>query len=485
MGHIFISYSHTDAEYAHALADSLHGMGLEVWIDARLDYGSQWPLEIQKQLDSCDAFILIMSPRSFASDWVQSELQRAKRKLKPIFPVLLEGDEPWLSVESTQFYDVRNGGFPDNKFYSALKRVVSVSQEAKTFNNMPKPTSNTAPVRRSQPKTNMGIILAVAGGAVLVSLVCLTVLFIKWFPGGTFSPPVVTATVEFVGSVIQENPVVETTPTEEQDSILVSSPTDTQFPPTFTAVPPTLTSTPYPVEITDDRGLTMRLVSAGEFTMGSNNGDTNEYPPHKVKLKAFYMDVYEVTNDEYRNCVDVGKCTSPAFSTLGGFLSSYYDNPQYGDYPVVYVNWLQARTYCAWRGAELPTEAQWEKAARGADGRTYPWGEGIGCTSSNYAYCVGTTSEVGRFRKGTSPYGLYDLSGNVWEWVADWYSETYYQNSPSPSDPSGPDVGTYRILRGGSFVDDENLQRSSFRNRDLPENYNWNIGFRCAKDAVP
>ena len=124
MGHIFISYSHKDTTYAHGLADHLRNMGFDIWMDERLDYGSQWPLEIQKQLDACAAFIILMTPRAFASEWVQSELQRAKRKLKPIFPLLLEGDEPWLSVESTQYYDVRKGDFPDARFYSALERVV-------------------------------------------------------------------------------------------------------------------------------------------------------------------------------------------------------------------------------------------------------------------------------------------------------------------------------------------------------------------------
>ena len=133
MGHIFISYSHKDTEYAHGLANNLQKTGLKIWIDERLDYGSQWPQEIQKQLDACDAFIIIMTPRSFASEWVQSELQRAKRKLKPIFPLLLEGDEPWLSVESTQFYDVRGEKLPDEKFYSAIRRTVSVSPNDTTL----------------------------------------------------------------------------------------------------------------------------------------------------------------------------------------------------------------------------------------------------------------------------------------------------------------------------------------------------------------
>lgn len=133
MGHIFISYSHKDMDYAYRLTQTLQASGFEVWIDTRLDYGSQWPREIQKRLDGCEAFILLMTPRSFASDWVQSELQRAKRKGKMIFPLLLEGDETWLSVESTQFYDVRGDRFPDARFFAALKRAVSVGPRDRTL----------------------------------------------------------------------------------------------------------------------------------------------------------------------------------------------------------------------------------------------------------------------------------------------------------------------------------------------------------------
>ena len=107
MSHIFISYSHKDSDYAHRLAEALEKKGISVWIDDRIDYGTQWPRVIQEYLDDCLAFIVIMTPRSFQSDWVQNELSRAKRKRKPIFPLLLEGDEPWLSVEATQYVDVR------------------------------------------------------------------------------------------------------------------------------------------------------------------------------------------------------------------------------------------------------------------------------------------------------------------------------------------------------------------------------------------
>jgi hypothetical protein len=168
MGHIFISYSHKDTKYAHALADHLKNIGFDVWIDERLDYGSQWPYEIQKQLDSCDAFLLVMTPRAFASDWVQSELQRAKRKRKPIFPLLLEGEEPWLSVESTQYYDVRGETLPDTRFYSAIQRAVSTSHHTTTPDQLPK---NIAKTDKPAPKMQRELLIAIVGGcaAVIVS----------------------------------------------------------------------------------------------------------------------------------------------------------------------------------------------------------------------------------------------------------------------------------------------------------------------------
>jgi TIR domain/Ricin-type beta-trefoil lectin domain len=175
MGHIFISYSHKDTKYAHGLAGHLKTMGFDVWIDERLDYGSQWPHEIQKQLDSCDAFLLIMSPRSFASDWVQSELQRAKRKLKPIFPLLLEREESWLSVQSTQYYDVRGGLFPDDRFYAAIKRVISINPQNTIWTRLPKSTvkTNTNPPRQ---KTGLIVTIIIAIATVITACAAIVIL---------------------------------------------------------------------------------------------------------------------------------------------------------------------------------------------------------------------------------------------------------------------------------------------------------------------
>jgi formylglycine-generating enzyme required for sulfatase activity len=249
------------------------------------------------------------------------------------------------------------------------------------------------------------------------------------------------------------------------------------------------TNTPsFSEEITDSKGVVMRFVPAGEFTMGSDQpkseDDMDEKPAHLVYLDAFYIDKYEVTNALYQACVDEGICESQV--SLDSYTrSSYYGNSQFNDYPVISVHWEMANTYCQWRGAHLPTEAQWEKAARGTDARTYPWGEGIDCNKANYQPCIGDTTPIGNYESGVSPYGLYDMAGNVMEWVADWYSETYYQNSPA-SNPLGPNSGSdpNRVLRGGSWISTDNMVRAA--SRHWPWNAfggsfaNIETGFRCA-----
>jgi formylglycine-generating enzyme required for sulfatase activity len=255
--------------------------------------------------------------------------------------------------------------------------------------------------------------------------------------------------------------------------------------PTATPLLPTVV-TPIPDEPTNEKDGTMRLVPAGEFTMGSEYPySDNDKPVHQVYLDAFYMDIYEVTNAAYKACVDAGVCTPPQ-ETGSSTRSSYYGNSQYDNYPVVYVNWFQAQTYCEWHGGSLPTEAQWEKVASWDDEtktkHTYPWGEEISCNQANYfdgsKDCVGDTSEVGSYESGKSPYGIYDMPGNVWEWVADWYG-AYPGNTVSDSD-----YGTqYRVLRGGGWHSYAGDLRTSNRARGDPVNFDEKVGFRCAKDA--
>jgi formylglycine-generating enzyme required for sulfatase activity len=195
-----------------------------------------------------------------------------------------------------------------------------------------------------------------------------------------------------------------------------------------------------------------------------------------------------VTNVLYNVCVDAGSCTPPT-RTKSVTRFSYYGDSRYGNYPVNNVDWDQAKAYCEWRGASLPNEAQWEKAARGTDGRTYPWGEEISCDQANFIAdkrCVGDTTEVGSYESGKSPYGMYDMAGNVFEWVMDWYDESYYANSPS-SNPLGPSVGQDHVLRSGSWNSAEFGVRSAGRFYLIFEftYYSDAIGFRCAKDVNP
>jgi len=231
-------------------------------------------------------------------------------------------------------------------------------------------------------------------------------------------------------------------------------------------------------------GMTLLYVPEGEFIMGSNSSESGDNLIHKVILDAFWIDQTEVTNTQYATCVSSGGCIPPS-ETSSFTRSNYYGNSQFDDYPVIYVNWNKASAYCSWVGRRLPTEAEWEKAARGTDGRAYPWGNDWSNTDSlvNSGHGViesGDTTKVGNYKSGASPYGAYDMAGNVWEWVNDWYSKNYYQSSPSLN-PLGPDSGQYRILRGGSWYFNDWGTNSAVRNPFDPTYTGMILGFRCAQ----
>jgi serine/threonine-protein kinase len=229
----------------------------------------------------------------------------------------------------------------------------------------------------------------------------------------------------------------------------------------FTQTPtptPTLSPTPQAgaTTISSIDQMVQVYVPAGEFTMGHDSGAPDQQPAHSVYLDSFWIDRSEVTNALYALCEGAGGCTRP-LETRSITRPDYYGNAQFANYPVLFVNWNQAQAYCSWAGRRLPTEAEWEKAARGADGRLYPWGSDLpDAQRLNSALSgVGDTVAVGQYPGGASPYGALDMAGNAWEWVADWYDPNYYTESPkeNPTGPSqtGCPEGDCRVLRGGAW----------------------------------
>lgn len=246
-------------------------------------------------------------------------------------------------------------------------------------------------------------------------------------------------------------------------------------------------------------GMVQVYIPAGTFTMGGvdSKASADEKPAHQVSMKDFWMDKVEVTNAMYALCVKAGACRLPV-DFKSQTQSSYYGNAQYNDFPVVYVTWLEAKTYCEWTGGHLPTEAEWERAARGDDSRTYPWGDQVPNASwANFSNLIGDTTRVGSSPAGASPFGVFDMAGNVAEWVNDFYDPNYYASglSANPTGPGGRTRFFNHVVRGGTFQDVEADIRVSKRASVLGSNpdalldspewlgtYSPKIGFRCSSD---
>ena len=250
-----------------------------------------------------------------------------------------------------------------------------------------------------------------------------------------------------------------------------------------------------PARITGNDGAEMALIPAGEFQMGSNNGADDEIPVHPVYVDAFYMDVYEVTNMQFKAFVDANpqwqKDQIPSKYHSGLYLKRWsgndYPNGK-GNHPVTYVSWHAAMAYAEWAGKRLPTEAEWEKAARGGlQGQTYPWGNTIDASQANYNKNLGGTTSVGSY--GANGYGLYDMAGNMWEWCVDVYQADFYEVSPPRNPVAGGltnQTNTSRVLRGGSWYDVAQVLRVADRYGSTPPYACGNLfGFRCARAVTP
>jgi formylglycine-generating enzyme required for sulfatase activity len=222
----------------------------------------------------------------------------------------------------------------------------------------------------------------------------------------------------------------------------------------------------------------MVLIPSGEFIMGKNSSSPTDWQPeHKVKLNSFYMDKYEVTNQQYYVFCMATKNPLPQFWGMKEFRSG----PDFPDYPVVGVSYLDAEKYAKWSGKRLPTEAEWEYAARGGlAGKNYPLGDAIDSTLVNYGRKYNGILKVGSFP--ANGYGLFDIKGNVWEWTSDYYGDEYYSSSPVEN-PKGPERGRFKVIRGGSWHSGAMCVQTYYRNGLSPSWIDFAVGFRCVKDV--
>jgi formylglycine-generating enzyme required for sulfatase activity/serine/threonine protein kinase len=255
------------------------------------------------------------------------------------------------------------------------------------------------------------------------------------------------------------------------------APTRTETPMPTATLTEVSTETPIPsptpiTKISEKDGMEMVFVPAGEFIMGSDEGNPDEQPEHIVYLDGYWIDKYEVTNSQYSKCMLTGACSMNENSDI--------QNPILQDYPVMGVKWVDANNYCKWVGRRLPSEAEWEKAARGTDGRVYPWGNEK--PSSLLVNLSENIEPSVSYQAGASIYGALNMAGNAWEWVKDWYGEDYYEKS-ALDNPTGPLTGQNRVLRGGTWNNIAWVVRSSYRKWGDPDNKNDLYGFRCAVSA--
>ena len=505
---LFLCHSSRDSSIARALYHQLDAEGwMDVWfIEARLRPSQNWGSEIIKGVESADVVIALLSKNSLLKEetdypgWIFVFDALRERQLKEflIIPLKLDDSIVPINLPTEQPIDY----FPKNqraliyqKLLASLKayaQQLGISLDRRihplvlekgmqwTPSLWKELDTETFEEEVSSKPHNPRIIRARQRLSKIFSIIN------KLFIGA--AAIVILLVISVCGLTL--NYLVNGTNTNSVTAPIISR--------ALTLVPlPTPTLGIGSVRISPKDGMRMVYVPEGDFRMGSNDHQDDEKPVHNVYLDGFWIDQYEVTNGMYGKCVEAKVCGLPfppdllwqfsfpaeEFLLYGPgdskFLDQLATDQEFFSQPVTNVPWDFANAYCHWVDRRLPTEAEWEKAARGVDRRTYPWGETVDCTKANLFSCAGNPSRVGSFEEGKSPYGAYDMAGNALEWVADWYGRSYYQESPDEN-PLGPDTGLYRVYRGGSWGSEEAASRTTNRPgyvANLPLDY---IGFRCA-----
>ena len=442
---VFVSYAHLDGHRVYPEIQALHEQGFRIWYDEGIDPGNEWPEEIAAALGRAAAFLVFISPAAAGSDNVRNEIHFALNRRKRFVAVHLE------ETELPEGLELRMGSIQ-----GILKwRMTAEHYRKKLALSLPVVTRGAVVETRRE--------MAQSEAAPIESAV-------------TPPPPKpASSRVEVPPAQPAHPQAVVTPPACEAPSRVAVPP-----PPRSAAIvvpqrPPVAVPTGSPAagatQINPVDGAEMVYVPAGPFLRG--DADQSDNPRRTVTLDAFWMYKTPVTVAQYRNFCQV---TGRAMPTA----------PSWGwkkDHPMVNVNWEEAAAYCGWAESQLPTEAQWEKAARGTDGWKYPWGNDwdpgkLQCSKKDWGDAK-STAPVGSFPAGASPYGCLDMAGNVWEWCEDWYDVNYLKGAPT-TNPTGPATGERRVLRGGSWIYDNGPEvRCALRDSGDPAVRNDDLGFRA------
>jgi formylglycine-generating enzyme required for sulfatase activity len=505
--YIFISYAHENGRFVRRLAHDLAQQGLSVWLDQwDLSEEADWDQMMKQAIRSCRYLLLVLSPAAVNSWVVYDQFMLALRTGKTIVPVVHQPCELPLPLQNLTCID-----FTDHDYKSTLRQLLAHYFPHQSVQLEPEARAAWGGLSWSWRRNFLPMLVETTGDnyKTLVSQV-----ITHYFPAQLVGPEYETGAVAleeevrwswldrllsllwpgWLGPLILSLFLVAATFSFWPDDNGMSQPPVPAVV-TLEIIRPTATppSVPTPIEtmVRFKDGKIMVYIPAGEFLMGSAEtdlqADDDEKPLHSIYLDAFWIDKTEITNSQYQLCLNEGRCMPP--QKLGKRFEEDYQ-------PVIGVNWLQAAAYCEWSGGRLPTEAEWEKAARGVDGRIYPWGDRFDGSRLNFCdiNCIADwkdrraddgyeyTAPVGNYPKGASPYGVLDMSGNVWEWTADWYDPHYYANSPLKN-PTGPASGQQRVVRGGSWYYYGTNLRVPNRHRDSPTYRYDNIGFRCVVDG--
>ena len=549
MTKVFISYSRKDLKFVEQLAVDLTDAGLDVWYDlSGLEGGSQWSQEISKAIHNCDHVIMVVSPDSIKSKWVEEEFLLAGELKKNIIPLHYRKSDIPFGYRTLHFINIQGSSYQKN--FNEILRALGIKKPPTQ-----KPSESFGKQKTIMPKTVMAIVILLAAILGINNNFTLFNTSKKPTPTSLFT---IISSNEPTSTYLSETLPSTSTPTQENtpDNILTSTASKSPIP-TFTYEPATVgtpdffyvslsrntncrtgtdeqyellfslqkntkaavlaidptgdyfyirnpgnpseycwilnrydvssgnrdilplftppalpSSTPTPFGKFDEFGTEMVFIANGNFLMGTDNVSTY--------VASFFIDKYEVTNASYQNCVVAGVC-SPPKDDSSSTRKVYYGATQFNNFPVVHVDWGMARTYCEWRGARLPTEAEWEKAIRGTDQSSYVWALNLSCESANYSDCTGDTVPVDSYSRGASIYGVYGMVGNVSEWVNSLSFSLPYDSKDGRESLQSPDN---RVVRGSSWVGKYYANELlTLRYSAAPNISSERLGFRCAKDA--